>query len=366
MRSVAPAAARVNGLFWRAAMQGAIDAPMRRSTTVRVIGAVLVIGVGAYSIFWWIAAGRIKREAEAWALTAPQYGVEASWKTMRVAGYPFAFRLELGEVAARTAASGTPGELHAPLISASIALSDLHAADFNAPGGLEVGLGPAEAPIGKLSAAKASGAFAIGSDGQRTVWLSLFGVKATAGQELGARVVYAWVIAPAHPPASHTEPAVAVAMLLRDLAVPAAPPGFKNTIDEIGAGATLMGAWPPGSPRQAATAWRDAGGTVELDHLTLRWGGVGVNGNGTLALDGDLQPVGALSGGVTGYDPLLKALVAAGRIKPNDAQMARLGLALLAHPGPDGRAEIATALAIQNGEMRLGPAKLGPAPRINW
>jgi hypothetical protein len=339
-----------------------------RSILMGVVGAALVIGVGAYSAVWLIAAGRIKQKLANWAdTTAPHHGIDASWKTMRVAGYPLAFRLELGEVAVQASRLGIAGEFHAPLVSASVALWDLRAADLAAPEGFEATLGPTDAPIGHLSAAKASGAVAADSDGQRTVWLSLFGAKAaTSGQEFSARVVHGWAIAPAHPPASHTEPAIAAAALVRDLAIPVAPPGFANKIDEVGFGLTLMGAWPAGPPREAATAWRDDGGTVELDHLNARWGELGMNSSGTLALDGELQPAGAFSGGVTGYEQLLKALVAAGRVKPNDAQMARLALGLMAHPGPDGRAEIATSLAIQNGEMRLGPIKLGPAPRINW
>lgn len=339
---------------------------MRRATVFGVIGAVLVIGVGAYSVYWWIAAGRIKAEAANWAQAAPQYNVDASWKKMRVAGYPFAFRLELRDVAVRTNGTGPAGGFHAPLLTTSVASWNFHAADFAAPRGLEAVLGPADAPLAKLSAARANGAFAINGDGQSTVWLSLFGAKGTAGDEVSARVVHVWVIVPHGAPASHTEPGYAAAALVRDLAVPVPPPGFAKAIDEIGFGITEMGAWPNGSSREAAAVWRDGGGTVELDHLDLRWGNVTVTGDGTFALDGDLQPTGALSGGIAGYDQVMSALVAAGRVKAKDARIAQLALALMAHPGADGRAEIAASLTIQNGEMRLGPAKLGPAPRINW
>jgi hypothetical protein len=145
-----------------------------------------------------------------------------------------------------------------------------------------------------------------------------------------------------------------------------APPGLKDTIDEIGFGVTLMGAFPSGPLAQAAAKWRDSGGSLELDNLDLHWGDIRVTGSGTLALDNTLQPVGSLSGGVAGFDQLLTALVAAGRIKASDARMARLALALLAKPGPDGRPEITSSLSIQDGQMFLGPAKLGPAPRIDW
>ena len=159
---------------------------------------------------------------------------------------------------------------------------------------------------------------------------------------------------------------MAFAMVAHNLALPVTPPGFSGPIDDLGFGVTLMGTFPSGPLRQAATAWRNDGGTVELENLRLRWGDMEINGSGTLALDNDLQPIGGFSGGVAGFDQLLNALVASGRVKASDARVARLALAMLAKAGPDGRPEISTSLTIQNGEMYLGPAKLGPAPRIDW
>jgi hypothetical protein len=85
-----------------------------------------------------------------------------------------------------------------------------------------------------------------------------------------------------------------------------------------------------------------------------------------LALDSDLQPMGAVSGAVEGYDELMNALVAAGRMKASDARLARIGLAMLAKAGPSGRPAITASFTVQNGEMFLGPAKLGAAPKIPW
>lgn len=338
---------------------------MRRSTLLWVIGAVLVIGIGAYSVFWWVAAGRIAEEVAKAAQSARAQGIYATWTKLRVTGYPFVFRADLNEVAVRAAG----GELRAPHILVTLSPWELHAARFAAPNGIEATPNPAGAadavPLGPLHAATAGGAVAMAGDGQRNLWLSLYDVKAGDGQ-ISARVVHSWVSVPPAPPTSHTEPGFAAAALLWDLDVPTAPPGFGKSIGELAFGATLMGAWPHGALRQAAIAWRDAGGTVELDHFRLMWGETIVNASGTLALDKELQPVGGFSGGISGYDQLMAALVAAGRVKSNDARLARLGLALIAKAGPDGRPEISTALTIQNGELSMGPAKLGKVPRINW
>jgi hypothetical protein len=339
---------------------------MRRSRVLGLLGAVLVVGVGVYTVFWWIAAGKIADAATAWRDSVRAQKLDASWQTMRVRGYPFAFRLELGDAALKNTASLPAAELHAPTLIASIRPWDFRAVWFDAPDGLSAALGPAGLPLATVSAEHGSGAAAIGDDGRTTVWLSLYQAKAEAGATVAARAAHAWAILPGRTPATHQDAGLAFAVALHDLTPPVVPPGLKATIDELGFGVTVMGAFPSGSLAQAAAKWRDDGGTLELDHLDLRWGDMAVTASGTLALDNDLQPIGGLSGGVSGFDQLLTALVASGRIKAGDARIARLALAMLAKAGPDGRPEISTSLAIQNGEMYLGPAKLGRAPRIDW
>jgi len=339
---------------------------MRRSTVFRLLVTVLVIGIGAYSVFWWVAAGKVKEAAATWRQAAHEQKIDASWQGIRVAGYPLSFRLELSDVALKDGASNPPAELHAAKLSASIRPWNFHEAWLAAPDGLDAAFGLEAAPFARLSAEHASGAVALADDGGTTIWLSLYQTKASAGAALAAHAVHAWVIIPSSAPAMTQDAGIALAVEARELALPAAPPGFNPTIDDLGFGLTMRGTFPAGPLRQAAAAWRDSGGTVELDHLDLRWGDMGITGSGTLALDNDLQPVGGFSGGISGFDQLLTALVAAGRVKAGDARVARLALAMLAKTGPDGRPEIATSLTIQNGEMYLGPAKLGPVPRINW
>ncbi|HVH81385.1 MAG TPA: DUF2125 domain-containing protein [Stellaceae bacterium] len=339
---------------------------MRRRTVFRVVGVVLVIAAGAYSAFWWIAAGKIEDAVTAGRESAQAQKIDASWKAMHVSGYPLSFRLELGDVVVKDGATTPPTELHAPMLTASVRPWDLHAATFAAPDGIEVAAGSEAAPVARVSAERGGGAVLRGDAGRLTVWLSLYQAKATAGLTLSARSVHAWLILPPQAPETHQEAGLTLAINAREVTPPVMPPGFNGPIDDVGFGLTLMGTFPPGPLRQAAGAWRDSGGTLELDHLQLRWGDLRINGSGTLALDNDLQPIGGFSGGVSGFDQLLSALVASGRIKASDARVARLALAMLAKAGPDGRPEISSSFAIQNGEMYLGPAKLGPAPRIDW
>jgi hypothetical protein len=171
---------------------------------------------------------------------------------------------------------------------------------------------------------------------------------------------------PAQPARSDADRTLGLAADLHELQIPALPPPFAGAVDNLGFGATLMGPVPAAPPRQAAEAWRQAGGTVEIDHLDVAWRGLRIGGSGTLALDSRLQPVGAFSGGVEGYDQLLGLLAGAGVMPLGDATIARIALGVLAKPGPDGKPRVETSFTIQNGQMFLGPAKLGPAPHIDW
>ena len=188
----------------------------------------------------------------------------------------------------------------------------------------------------------------------------------TQAKSLSAGRADLWLVLPARAPETHRDSNIALAADLHDVKLPQAPNPFRNLLDELALGVTVKGSIPSGPPRQAATGWRDEGGAAEIDNLTLRWGTLAVSGSGTLALDGDLQPMGAFSGAVEGYDELMNALVAAGRMKASDARLARIGLAMLAKAGPSGRPAITASFTIQNGDMFLGPAKLGPAPKIPW
>lgn len=340
---------------------------MRRPTRLGLAVAVpLVVLVGAYTAFWFIVAGRIEGGIGQWAESVRAQNLDVSWRTIRVAGYPLAFRVEASEARLREAMNEPRGEVRTALLSGSARPWNFRVWQLSAPEGLSAIAGPADAPAAKFVARKAEGSVVLSNDGGANVRLGLDAPSIDAGAHLTAREAALRLSFPPHPPRTHTEPALGLAFQLREVTLPQVPASFQNPLDEVAFGVTVKGPVPAGPPREAAAAWRDAGGTLELDHLSLRWGTVAVTGSGTMALDAELQPEGAFSGAVEGYDELMAAFVAGGRMRPGDAGLARLALGLLARPGPNGRPQIATSFTIQNGEMRLGPARLGKAPRITW
>ena len=341
---------------------------MRRPTRLGLaVVAVLLVLLGAYTAYWLIVARRITDGVAAWAQTERAEKIDASWERIGVAGFPFACRVELENAMLRDGRLTPSPELRVPAVSASARPWDFASWRLVAPGGLSAALaGGGERPPLNLATHTASGVLTADAEGGISLWLNLQDVGAKAGEAVPISSADAWVIVPAKPPRSHTEPALGVALDLRQVQLPGMTSVLNDTIDELAFGVTVKGAVPTGKLAQAVSEWRDAGGTVELDNLRLNWGGVGATASGTIALDRELQPIGGFSGAIEGYDQILIGLVQSGRMRAADAGLARLALAMLAKAGPDGKPEIKTAFTIQNGQMFLGPAKLGRAPRLAW
>ena len=341
---------------------------MRRPTRLGLAFiAVLLVLLGAYTAYWLIVATRISDGITAWAQTERAEKVDVSWQKVGVTGFPLFWRVQLENAVLRDGRLTPSPELRIPTVSATARPWDFGSWELLAPEGLSAMLaGGGERPPLKLAAHSAIGVVGVDPQGGANLWLNLHDISAEAGAKVPISSADAWVILPARPPRSHTEPAFGVAFDLRQIQLPSMTSVLNDTIEELAFGVTVKSAIPSGKLTQALGEWRDAGGTVELDNLHLDWGGVGANASGTIALDRELQPVGGISGAITGYDKILIGLVQSGRMRPDAAGLARLALAVLARAGPDGRPEIKTAFTIQNGEMFLGPAKLGKAPRITW
>jgi hypothetical protein len=305
---------------------------------------VLLVVLGGYGAYWLIVAHRIEQGIARWAQSEQARKLDTSWQSLAIGGFPARFRIKLRNAVLRDRSLSPAPELHVPVLAADARPWDLGVWRLSAPTGLVADLRPGvDRPPVRLAAARAEGVVALAGRGG-TLWLRLDQAKAEAGEELS----------------------FAVAAILHRVAVPDMVRALGDNIDELAFGATLKGALPGGNLVQALAAWRAAGGTIELDNLALKWNGLDVTATGTIALDRELQPIGGFSGAVEGYDQLLRAFVESGRMRPSDAGLAQLALTMLAKAGPDGRPQIATSLTIENGQVFLGPARLGPLPRFAW
>jgi hypothetical protein len=117
----------------------------------------------------------------------------------------------------------------------------------------------------------------------------------------------------------------------------------------------------------ALRQWRDAGGTLEVDYLQLDWGALQLIANGTIALDKNLQPEGALTSQITGFQEAIDAMLAAQTIQPTIGSIMKGALLLFSKPNEKtGRQEVKAPITLQNGQLFVGPAAVMALPHYQW
>lgn len=122
----------------------------------------------------------------------------------------------------------------------------------------------------------------------------------------------------------------------------------------------------PSLPEQL-DIWRRDGGAIEVRRLSVRHGVLGLDGDGTITLDRNLQPEGAFGASVSGFNPAVDALIAQGLVPEAEGQLAKAALGLFAKAPPGGGPKtIDIPLTVQEGRLSAGPFPLMRIPRIYW
>lgn len=357
------------------------------------VSVALAAILGAYAIYWHIAAGTLADGIGRWAAERRAEGYEIAYGEPVIAGFPF--RLE-AQIEAPVIGSPPPAAgATTPQWRWAGPRLTLHArpwtpldAEASAPGrhDLEIWSG-AEPRRYVLDATEAVGQASVGADGRVTVASARFADLLIAEDGHDDRNLLAETASIAVEPGTveggdHSKPSLGFRLALAGLVL---PPDAETPLGRDVARLELDGALlgriepprdaagdvpssaAPASLRQALALWRDDGGTLELARVVTDWGPLGLSGSGTFALDAALQPIGAMSTTITGHDAVIDALVAAGVVGPRDGGLAKILLGVLAKPSPvDGTPELTVPLTLQDGYLWAGPAKLVPLPTIMW
>jgi hypothetical protein len=164
-------------------------------------------------------------------------------------------------------------------------------------------------------------------------------------------------------------PGPAVTAEIERLTFPDALRGaLGQTVERATVNLQLTGRIPPGLPlKEAVATWRDDGGTVEVREISAIWGPLAIAAAGTLALDTNMQPQGALNARARGYGETVDSLVKAGLVHRRAGTAAKIAMNLVAkQPQDGGPPEITVPLTVQNSWLYLGPVGLLPIPPLAW
>jgi hypothetical protein len=323
---------------------------------VRTLAVALVVAAAAYAGYWFLTANRLRTGLEQWAVARRAQGYSISWRQDTIDGFPWSFRIRLTDAAI---ARGNDYRVTVPAVTGIASPLDLRRWHIAAPLG---GSGTAQGIDATIAARSLTGDVTLGETVSSVAVsiLQLTGAGASAGE------VTAQITLPRRPPRSHREVGLDASLGIFHLTLPRPVTALGDTIEHCGFDLSVLGALPTGDWRQALAAWRDDGGTVELERSDLEWGALRLEANGTFALDRAMQPIASLSASIVNHAALVNAAVAAGMLPKRNATVVKLVLDLLAHRGPDGQSRLTAPVTLQDGKVSIGRAEIARVPPIQW
>lgn len=138
-------------------------------------------------------------------------------------------------------------------------------------------------------------------------------------------------------------------------------------LDTLEAGVTIPYEFPQDLTFEDLSAWRDAGGKIEVKDYALTKGALTSNGKGHLFLDAQLQPDLSFESEIRGYQDFIAEQQREGLIEPFPAAGAIMFLNSLSRKDPDtGESLVALTVTVKNRILSAGPIQAVELPPIVW
>ncbi len=335
-----------------------------------ISGIVLLVLAGAYTGYWFWLAQSFERNLAAWIEQQRAMGYRFSYAANEPTGFPFS----ISQVFARAEIDSPPGvspwKLRTDALHVSIApwnplrlgINNGYAFDYF----LELGKGDQQRSIRMLVGSSWTG-IAFSNDGAMPAFD--FRLDPVFAFEREKRIALLHdlrgridIVAPKTGLPSSAVFALTLKSVHFDQLV---HEPLGQDLANIAIEGKITGAVSPGALIDVLDSWRDRGGTVDLTRLTVVWGPLALEGDGTIALDQRRQPIGAFSAVVSGYNETIDAAVARGMMTAAQGTAAKLWLRARAEKDEHGL-KVKLPLTIQDGFVSMGPIKLAQVPHIAW
>lgn len=341
----------------------------RRLTILACV--VLVMVVAGLSAFWLYGAERLKQTVAIIEGNWRAQGGELSYENFRLDGFPMWFRIRVDKPVVGLPQARSPWHWEGPPVRMRMSPFAPRGRTLF-PGSHKLTITVFGAPVVlTIDAKNAEGRYRgrIGEARYEVVGDTL-SVAVNGQAPLGVRHLD-FEVTQFRGVTGHLKPSAEFSFEIDDVTLPAGslPEQFRSRpIDLALLQGKVLGPFRPDFNRAAATAWRDIGGTVEVESVELRWGPLKLVAVGTMALDENLQPLAALTATITGFNETIDALASTGALQKNEADSAKTLLGLLAKPPRllGGPPEITVPVTIQNQRLSLGPVALMTLPSIQW
>lgn len=325
--------------------------------------ALLLLVTAGYGGWWYVLAGQTQSHFDAWIEDVRASGHEISYGEVSISGFPAHISMDIHDLYFRHA-TGTL-EAHVPLVRANgtpwrldqvqgyigvpVAITDLRSAT----------------PRKYMISAKEN-SFRVNLKSARS-FKATFADFAVTGAGINNPIRAEEFVVGVRGPLETV--AVSATLSARGITLPEAGMSpFGETVETLETTIDVLGSsFPSGSRSERLDSWRRSGGTVEVRRLSVRHGVLGIDGVGTAALDQNLQPVGAFTTNITGFNPAVDALVNMGLVKHDEGRLAKAALGLFAtSPAGGGPKQIEVPLTVQDRRLSVGPFPLLRIPPVHW
>jgi hypothetical protein len=349
----------------------------KRLIALAVLPALLVVGDFFY---WRLAVNQLRSGFDTWVMTAHAAGWAVRHGKVSAGGWPDSATLRVENLTVTTSGSFGGG-----LIVGAPRLDDMEwgsdtvllRSGLTQPDTLEVipsGLHPLRFNTGPpipISADHMRLRLVLRSHKPpRTVEMDADGLAASVPKFGQVTVGHLSVHADPRPDAERDQVAITFSMSVQPVILPDSVHwSLGNEIGEIAVEGVLNGHLPLTGQGAAARAisWRDEGGSLELHRLLIEWGRAKLDATATMALDEDLQPMGAGTGKISGYGTVLDMLMENGTLTRSAATAAKAVLSLLAGtPGDDQTEEVEVPLTLQFRTLSVRQVPLLRLPELDW
>jgi hypothetical protein len=336
-----------------------------------LIGPIILLAfvLFGYPVYWLYAASIGEELLHGWIDEQRQDGFTVNHGPIETTGFPFLVRIEISAPDASNPATGLSwrsAKLHLELQPWDLKRYRLEA------------LGTQRM---RYSGKAGEGDFTVNTTGIEGVAVisdsgTLAGLslvlknvqitEADRGSLLKTNRILVDTVRPDHPPIAHTESAFEISVAAEQIILAALyAPILGDTITSIQAKAEFLGPLNGDTVFNALSEWRHSGGTLEVHWLNMIWGALDLRANGTMALDTQMRPLGALTADMRGYEETLNALAEANLLRRDILPASRVILNLLAKTSPsDGRRVLTVPITAREGALFLGPIKLADLPPL--
>ena len=341
---------------------------------VSAVGGIAIAVIG-YTTYWFIVAGEIEDRIAEWAADQRAHGLTVETGAPEVTGYPLRFEVSLQNPSVGTGAKGWAWR--SDLLTASFRPWRFDKFDLKINGRNDVRYFDGHS-WHDIRGNVEDGSAWLQLDGNRHIENLLLDLKHVAlvgpwGEDSAfvQRLRARGELLAEFESESATEP-LKVATVAVEFEGIKPPSGFGDglgeTIEFLNFDFSLFGPLPTGNTNAAVQTWRDAGGTVEIHSFHILWGPLGINSAGTLALDGEMRLIGALTADIIGYGDVIDALIMSNMIPLGDAFVVKVAFNLMADKPEDGGPPVLRGVPVtaQDGGLFVGPVSIAKMPAINF